>query len=189
MEVSMQNGYRIYDIQNASDAARPVLEQVKRHYQFIPNALGAMVESPEAVRAYLTLDEIVGENSLSEEQRHVVFLTVAREYNCSYCVAAHSAFAQMARLDGEHIQKLREGETLPNPRLEALRRFVSKLVQNDCHVSEQDVQAFLDQGFTRRHILEIITMMANKLIAVYANRVMGTDLDEALQPLRWSRVA
>jgi hypothetical protein len=31
--------------------------------------------------------------------------------------------------------------------------------------------------------------MASKLIAVFANRVMGTDLDAALQPLRWSSVA
>jgi len=189
MEVSMQHGYRIYDMNSASDAARPVLEQVKRHYQFIPNALGAMVESPEAVRAYLTLDELVRENSLTDEQRHVVFLTIAREFNCSYCVAAHTAFAQMDQVPGEYIQKLREGETLSNSKLEALQQFVSKLVQSDCHVSKQDIDDFLAQGFTRCNVLEIITMMANKLIAVYANRVMGTDLDEALLPARWSRLA
>lgn len=185
----MQNGYQIYDTHTANDSARAVLEQVKRHYQFIPNALGAMVESPEAVRAYLSLDEIVAENSLSEKQRHVVFLAIAREYNCSYCVAAHSAFAHQARLDGQQIQQLREGATLSDPKLEALQQFVRKLVQGDCHVSEQDVREFLEHGYTRQQILEIITMMANKLIAVFANRVMGTDLDEALQPLRWSRVA
>lgn len=185
----MQNGYQIYDTNTANDAARAVLEQVKRHYQFIPNALGAMVESPEAVRAYLSLDNLVAKNSLSEEQRHVVFLTIAREYNCSYCVAAHSAFAHMAGLDGQQIQQLREGGSLADPKLEHLQQFVSRLVQNDCHISEQDVREFLEQGYTRQQILEIITMMANKLIAVFANRVMGTDLDEALQTLRWSRVA
>jgi len=189
MEVSMQNGYQIYDTHTANDTARAVLEQVKQHYQFIPNALGAMVESPEAVRAYLSLDELVAENSLSEEQRHVVFLTIAREYNCSYCVAAHTAFAQMGKVDNNHIQGLREGATLSEPKLEVLQQFVSKLVRSDCHVSEQDVREFLGHGYTRQQILEIITMMANKLIAVFANRVMGTDLDEALQPLRWSRVA
>lgn len=189
MEVSMQLGYRIYDMKSASHAARPVLEQVKRHYQFIPNALGAMVESPEAVRAYLTLDELIQENSFTAEQRHVVFLTIAREFNCSYCVAAHTAFAQMGQVEGEHIQKLRDNEALSDSKLNALQRFVSKLVQSDCHISEKDLDDFLAQGFTRCNVLEVITMMANKLIAVYANRVMGTDLDEALQPLSWKHVA
>ena len=41
---------------------------------------------------------------------------------------------------------------------------------------------FLALGFNRRNILVIITMLPNKLMAVYANRIMGTELDEALQP-------
>lgn len=185
----MQNGFQIYDIDTASAAARPILEQVVRHYQFIPNALGAMVESPEAVRAYLMLDELASENTLSEMECHVVFLAISREYNCSYCVAAHTAFAQMAKLNGEDIQALRNGQTLNNPRLNALQDFVTSLVRSDGHVQEQDVEAFLAQGYTRRNILEIITMIANKQIAIFANRVMGTDLDEALAAAKWSQAS
>jgi hypothetical protein len=32
-------------------------------------------------------------------------------------------------------------------------------------------------------------LIANKLIAVYANRVMGTDLDEVLQGESWAKAA
>ena len=68
----MKNGYAIDNMNTASDAAKPALEQVQEHYQFIPNAmvipnaLGAMVESPEAVKAYLALDELVSLNSLTD---------------------------------------------------------------------------------------------------------------------------
>ncbi|WP_455208658.1 carboxymuconolactone decarboxylase family protein [Kaarinaea lacus] len=185
----MKNGYEVYNTQTASDEARLVLEQVQQHYQFVPNALGAMVESPEAVKSYLTLDELVSQNSLTDEQRHVAFLTIAREYNCSYCVAAHTAFAQMGQVDSDMIERLREGSLLNDGKLEALQQFVGKLIKTGCQVSEQDIERFLSYGYTRRNILEIITMMANKLIAVFANRVMGTDLDEALQPAVWHRVA
>lgn len=185
----MQNGYQIYDINNATDAARPVLEQVVRHYQFIPNALGAMVESPEAVRAYLMLDELAGENSLGEAERHVTFLTITRELDCSYCVAAHTAFAQMAGLGGEDIQALRNGEALKDPRLNALQQFVRSLIKNECRMSATEVEAFLAHGFTRRNILEIITMISHKMIAVLANRVMGTELDTALEGARWSKAS
>lgn len=185
----MKNGYKIYDMNTANDSARPVLEEVQAHYQFVPNALGAMVESPEAVKAYLALDELVDQNALSNEERHVVFLAITREYNCGYCVAAHTAFAQMGEVDGEHIGCLREGKPLADAKLNALQEFTSRMVQTGCNISEAELEAFLAHGFTRRQVLDIITMMANKLIAVYANRIMGTDLDEMLQPARWDRVA
>jgi len=185
----MKNGYEIYTMDTASEAARPVLEDVQSHYRFIPNALGAMVESPEAVKSYLKLDELAGQNSLTDEQRHIVFLTISREYECSYCVAAHTAFAQMGKVDGDTIQRLRDGKLLDDPGLEALQQFISKMVQTHCQLSEQDVAEFLAHGYSRRNILEIITMVANKIIAVFANRIMGTDLDEALQPASWGRVA
>jgi uncharacterized peroxidase-related enzyme len=185
----MQNGYQIYDLNTASEAGKAVLEEVKRHYQFIPNALGAMAESPETVRAYLMLDEINGENSLSDIERHVVFLTISREHNCAYCVAAHSAFAQMGKVDGQIIQAIREGKPLTDPALVRLQALTTKLVKNGCHLSEQDIEEFLAAGYTRRHVLDIITMIANKMIAIYANRIMGTDLDEALLPAKWEHVA
>ena len=111
------------------------------------------------------------------------------EYNCSYCVAAHSAFAQMDDVEGEYIQCLRESKPLSDPKLNALQEFSTKLVRTGCNVSEQDIKGFLASGYTRQHVLDIVTMMANKLIAVFANRIMGTDLDEALEPARWSKVA
>lgn len=185
----MRNGYIVYDVNSASDDARPVLEEVQIHYQFIPNALGAMAESPETVKAYLALDGLVNQNSLTDEQRHIVFLTITREYNCGYCVAAHTAFAQMGQVQGEYIGCLRDGKSLSDPKLEALQAFTARLVQTGCNVSEQELEIFLSHGFTRRQVLDIITMMANKLIAVFANRIMGTDLDEALQPASWSKVA
>lgn len=185
----MQNGYKIYDQQSAPEAAKPVLAEVQAHYQFIPNALAAMAESPETVKGYLALDGLVQENSLDEVQRHVAFLTIAREYNCAYCVAAHTAFAMMAKVQPEHIQQLRENKPLSDAKLDALQQFTTRLVQTGGNVSADEIRRFLDSGYTRQHVLDIIMMMANKLIAVFANRVMGTDLDQALQQAKWSKVA
>lgn len=185
----MKNGYKIYDLNTASEAAKPILSEVQTHYQFIPNALGAMVESPETVQGYLTLDGLVQQNSLDEIQRHIVFLTISREYNCSYCVAAHTAFAQMAKVEPEYIQQLRENKPVSDPKLDSLQQFTARMVQTGCNVTADEIQQFLDSGYTKQHILDIIMMISNKLIAVFANRVMGTDLDEALQPAKWNKVA
>lgn len=181
----MQNGYHIYDLNTASETAKPLLKEIKQHYQFIPNALGAMAESPEAVKAYMMLDGIVGENSLDDLERHIVYLTIAREHACGYCVAAHSAFAQMAKVDPNTIHALREGSPLKDPAQASLQSFTAKMVKNGCHVNEEDITQFLANGYTRRQILDIITMIATKQISIYANRIMGTDLDEMLLPAKW----
>jgi len=185
----MKNGYKIYDKHSVDADTGAVLEQVEAHYQFVPNALGAMVESPEAVKGYLALDELAHQNSLTDLQRHIVFLTIAREYDCAYCVAAHTAFAQMGKVDGDIVKRLRDGKNLTDPALQTLQDFTKRMVQTGCMVTTKEVDAFLAHGFTRRQVLDIITMMANKLIAVFANRVMGTDLDDALKPAVWEKVA
>lgn len=185
----MKNGYLIHNIENTNPASQEALAKVKEHYQFIPNALGALAESPESVLAYLALDDLVNKNSLTDEQRHIVFLTITREYDCCYCVAAHTAFAQMGKVENQVVQNLREGNVLEDPKQEALRQFAITLVETGCHVSGEVINDFLAHGYTRRNVLDIITMISNKLIAIFANRIMGTDLDEMLQPAQWSRVA
>ena len=112
----------------------------------------------------------------------MVFLTISRELECSYCVAAHTAFAQTGQVDGNVINQLREGNLLEDPKLDGLQHFVSNLVQSNGNLSEQEIADFLALDFNRRNILVIITMLPNKLMAVYVNRIMGTELDEALQP-------
>ena len=185
----MKNGYQIHTTESSNPVTQGILGKVKQHYQFVPNALGALAESPESVLAYLALDDLVQKNAFTDTERHIVFLTITREYDCEYCVAAHTAFAQMGKVEDEIVMNIREGKALADPHLEALRQFSIKLVQTGCHVKEDDIQHFLEQGFTRRHVLDIVTMMANKLIAIFSNRIMGTDLDEMLQPASWSRVA
>ena len=185
----MKNGYRIHDSHTAPAASRPLLEQARAHYGFVPNAIGAMAESPAVLQAYLSLDELTGKTALTGIERHVVLLAITREFECRYCVAAHSAFAKMDGVPPDQVERLRRGEALNDPRLEQLHRFAAKMVTHYGHVSDADVQALLAAGYTRRHVLEVMLLIANKLIAVYANRVMGTDLDEVLQGESWAKAA
>lgn len=185
----MKNGFQIYNILTAPRESQPLLRQAEAHYGFVPNAIGAMAESPPVVQAYLALDALLGETAFSGVERHVLLLTITREFECGYCVAAHSAFAKMDGLPPEQVHRLRQGEPLSDPRLERLHRFAAKMIAGYGRVSDADVQSLLAAGYGRRHVLEVMLFIANKLVAVYANRVMGTDLDAALQGETWTKVA
>lgn len=185
----MKNGYQIYDENTAPLESSQMLAQVKEHFGFIPNALGAMAISPKALAAYMTLDGLVQGTSFTEEEQHVILLAVTRQGECPYCVAAHSTFAKMGGVPEQTVQQLRGGEPLADKKLEALRQFSSKMVDQNGHLAESDIEAFLNSGYTREQVLEVILIYANKLIAMYANRIMGTDLDQALAPEQWTKVA
>lgn len=185
----MKNGYQIHSDQTAPAESRALLGQAQAHYGFIPNAIGAMAESPAVLEAYLTLDDLLGKTDFTDAERHVLLLAITREYECGYCVAAHSAFAKMAGLPPEQVEHLRRNQPLGDPQLEKLHRFAAKAVASHGQVSDADVQELLAAGFTRRQALEVLLLIANKLIAVYANRIMGTDLDMALQGESWTRAA
>jgi len=185
----MKNGYQIHTDQTAPAESHALLDQARAHYGFVPNAIGAMAESPAVLEAYLTLDNLLGKTAFSDTERHVLLLAITREYECSYCVAAHSAFAKMAGLPPEEVEHLRCGHPLSDPRLELLHRFAAKAVASHGQVSNADVLNLLAAGFTRRQVLEVLLLIANKLIAVYANRIMGTDLDAALQGESWTHAA
>lgn len=185
----MKNGYQIYTQQTAPAEAQPVLTEVQQNLQFLPNALGAMAESPKLLKGYLQLGELVQQGSFSDVERHILYLTVSREYDSCYCVAAHTVFAHMDKVPETIVQQMRAGEPLSDPKLEALRQFAIKLVQTGCNVTEQDVQAFLDQGYTRSQILEMVLLITNKLMAAFSLRIMDVDLDEALKPTQWTKVA
>lgn len=181
----MKNGYKIHNLSTAPAAAQPFMQSAAEHYGFLPNAIGAMAESPETLSGYLALDDLVSRTGLNDTERHVALLAITRELECPYCVAAHSAFAKIAALPEDMVSRLRSGDALDEPRLAALEAFTSALVRKRARVSDEEISVFLQSGYTRRNVLELILLVASKTIAVYSNRIMGTDLDHVLAPERW----
>jgi len=185
----MQNGYQIHSTKTAPVDAQPALAQIQQNLNFIPNALAAMAESPVTLSSYLQQGEMLQQTSFTDTERHLLYLTVTQEFDSVYCVSAHTAFAKMDGIPDDLIQQLRDGQTLADSRLETLRQFAKKMAQTNCNVSEQDVQMFLAQGYSRSQILELILLMTNKLLGAYCIRIMGVDLDEVLQPVKWHSAA
>ena len=52
--------------------------------------------------------------------------------------------------------------------------------------SEADVQAFLDAGFTRAQLLEVVLGIGMKILSNYANHITRTPIDDAFQANVWT---
>lgn len=181
--------FNLYDETNAPEAARPVLATAKGAFGFVPNLLGTLAESPAAAEAYLTLASIVGKTSLSPAERQIVLLTASYENTCHYCMAAHSVIAQGAGLSDAAITAIRKGAALQDPKHDALARFTRTMVQQRGYASDEDVTAFLNAGFTKANIFDVIIAIAQKTISNYANHIAETPVDEAFKPQTWTKPA
>ncbi len=82
---------------------------------------------------------------------------------------AQTGIAKSMKVDDAITDALRNETALPIARLEALRDFTLSVIRNRGEVDDSAVQAFLEAGFTKRQILEIMLGAAQKGMSNYAN--------------------
>lgn len=179
--------YKFHDLDSAPADSKPVLEKVKSAYGFVPNLLGGLAESPVAAEAYPTLNGIFEKSSFSDAEKHVVIMTASFENNCEYCMAAHTASAESAEIPQQVIEGLRNGDSLGDDKLDALRNFTRAVVEKRGALDESDLKAFFDAGFTPAQSLEVLVGVSLKTLSNYANHILETPLDDAFQEKKWSK--
>lgn len=177
--------FRIHDLESSPATSREMLEKVKGKFGFIPNMLGAMAESPATLKGYLTLSGILEESAFTPAERQILLLTTARENGCEYCVAAHTIGAGKAGTPPSVIASIRDDKPIADKRLAALHDFCRKVVGLRGWASETDVKAFLDTGYTRAQLLEVILAVGLKTISNYMNHIASTPLDAAFKSVEW----
>ena len=107
-----------------------------------------------------------------------MLLSVSHYNGCDYCVAAHTTGSLAGGLLEEVIRAAAGGTTIGDTKLEALRQFTHKMVDQRGVLQEGELEAFLAAGYTPENALEVITGIALKTISNYANHIMDTPLDE-----------
>lgn len=175
-------------IDDAPRASRPLLEQAEKSFGFVPNLYRVFADSPVALSSYMAIAKALQEHgTLSPTEQQLVMLTISRQNECGYCVAAHSTVGEKAGLSEGSIDAIREDRSLDDPRLEALRRFTKKLVSERGWVSDEAIRELMDAGYEKRQVLELIAIMAMKTLSNFTNHVAETPLDEAFRGKRWQK--
>ena len=159
--------------ETAPNGASEVLAQVKERYGFIPNLAGYLAESPTTLEALLAMANAYDGSSLTPQEQQVVQLTVSLLNGCSYCKTAHTALSRKSEISSDDLKALLAFEPMPNKRLGEIRDFVRLLHERRGHVTENETLSFIDSGFTRAQVFEIVLGLAIKTLTNYANHLAG----------------
>ncbi|QKV20419.1 carboxymuconolactone decarboxylase family protein [Oricola thermophila] len=178
--------FTIHDENTAPEESKPLLAKSKAAFGRVPGLHAVMAEAPGLLEGYQQLHRLFLESSFDNDEKTVVWQTVNVENECHYCVPAHTGIAKAMGVDDAITEALRNGTPLPTPRLEALRTFTLKLIRQHGNLSDADVQAFLDAGYTKRQVLEVILGYSQKVMSNYTNHLANTPVDAVMQKFAWS---
>jgi alkylhydroperoxidase family enzyme len=177
--------YDLYDLETAPSDSRPLLEQSLKEFGMIPNLHAVLAESPPALEAYQVLHRLFQQTSFNAEELTVVWQTINVEHECHYCVPAHTGIAQMMKVDPTISDALRNRTELPNSKLQVLHLTTLALVRSRGRITEQEQADFFAAGYERRHLIEIILGLSQKVISNYVNHLADTPVDKAFQKFIW----
>jgi alkylhydroperoxidase family enzyme len=169
-----------------SRGARAALREVVRQRGAVPNLHAALALSEPSLRGYIALGEQLALVQLTTLERQVVMMEANRFHEASYCVAAHSAVAHAIGMPADWLRALREGQPLPDGRMEALRRFTSRVLERRGAAEPADWLPFQAAGYQAEHALEVILIIAAKTLSNFASRLARLPDDVGLQPWAWA---
>ena len=176
----------LFNAENAPEGARELLDGVQQKMGgFLPNLYRQMAAAPAVLEAYLTLSDILRKTSFSPAEQQLILLTASVRNGCTYCVAAHSSGARMAKMDKGAIAAVRDGAVIDDAKLQALRAYVEEVIETRGKISAAGRDAFLAAGYTEAQAMEAMVGVSMKALSNSFSRMFETPLDDVLQAMAW----
>ncbi|MBX9734617.1 MAG: carboxymuconolactone decarboxylase family protein, partial [Chitinophagaceae bacterium] len=115
-----------------SSLTQEIFDKTQKNLGFVPNMYKKMGDNPALLDAYIYSYNSFRVNSgFTPVEQEVIFLSVAYENNCDYCMAAHSFIAdKMSKVPADVTNAIREGKQIPDPKLAALSKLTRSLTVN-----------------------------------------------------------
>lgn len=170
--------FTLYNSDNAPEEAKSLFQNSINAFGMLPNLHAVMAEAPALLEGYQQLHRLFQQTSFNDEELTVVWQTINIEHNCHYCVPAHTAIANMMKVDNAIINSLLDGSPFTNPKLEVLRTTTLAMVRNRGVLSDEEAESFFSAGYGKQQILEIVLGLAQKVLSNYTNHLANTPVDE-----------
>jgi uncharacterized peroxidase-related enzyme len=164
------------DPQAATGTAKSLLDGVQHKLGFVPNLMRTLAVSPATLDAYLSFGDRLSQGILSPKLREQIALTVAYSDSCQYCLAAHTAIGGMLGLSPSQLEAAYTADST-DPKIAAALQLAQQLVQNQGHVSDEEVAKVRQAGYGDAEITEIVGHVALNVFTNYFNTVAQTDVD------------
>ncbi|CCG53616.1 Putative peroxidase [Flavobacterium indicum GPTSA100-9 = DSM 17447] len=172
-----------------SSITSSILDATKSKLGFAPNMYVKMGNNPALLDAYTySYNSFRANSGFNYIEQEVIFLSIAFENNCEYCVAAHSFVADMmSKVPTEVTDAIRNNQQIPDLKLGALSKLTRSLTVNRGMASQTEIDDFIAVGYTEAHVLGIIAGIGVKALSNYSNHLTNPEVDAAFAGRKWEK--
>jgi uncharacterized peroxidase-related enzyme len=147
----------------APEATHGVLDAIGKQLGFIPNLHRLMASSPTVLTGFVGLQGALSK-TLDAATRHYISLAVSEVNTCAYCVSAHShVTGTFGKMSAAEIALAREGSSSDLKRA-AAAQLAKRVTETRGKVTDTDLAAVREAGYTDPQIVEIIALSAQFLL-------------------------
>lgn len=166
----------IPDLDDVPAASKPILDAVHKQLGVVPTMFRLIATSPAALQGFAANNGALTK-TLDVKTRERIALAVAQVDGCDYCLSAHTYLGlNLAKITPEEVALNRKGQS-GDTKADAAVRFAAKVVRERGHVTDVDIKAVRDAGFSDGQIVEIIAVIAENIFTNLLNVVAETDID------------
>jgi uncharacterized peroxidase-related enzyme len=169
---------RLHPLNSATTTghAHDLLAAVQAKLGMTPNMMRTMANSPVVLDGYLAFSGALSKGMLGGKLGAAIALAVAEANRCQYCASAHTLLGAGAGLDAATLLASRDGSPI-NPRTDAALAFARTLVAKQGRVSDADVEAVRNAGYSEGEVGEIVAHVALNIFTNYFNNTAATEVD------------
>jgi uncharacterized peroxidase-related enzyme len=161
---------------DAPEASKPMLDAIHKQLGVVPNLFRLIANSPAALTAFTGFQSALA-HALDVKTRERIALAVAQVNGCGYCLSAHTYLGlNLAKISPEEIALNRRGAS-GDAKASVAVGFAAKVARERGHVSDSDIAAVRDAGFTDPQIVEIVALVVQNSFTNYLNEVAKTEID------------
>ena len=164
------------DLDKAEPKAKEILDGVNKALGTVPNVFKTFAHSPAVLEAYMGFSGAMAKAKLPATVREQIALTVAGKNECDYCASAHTVLGKKAGLDEKEIPLNLDGKAT-DAKSQAVLDFTLKVVEKRGQVSDADVKAIKEAGFSETEVVEMVNVIALNIFTNYFNHVADTEID------------
>jgi uncharacterized peroxidase-related enzyme len=151
--------FDVPDLDDLPDDIRDTILAVQEKSGFVPNVFLAFARRPEEFRAFFAFHNTLMEkgDGLSKAEREMIVVATSATNQCLYCVVAHGAILRIRTKNPLIADQLATNPAKADltDRERAIVQFALRVAGDSASITDDDIQAMRDRGFSDDEIWDI----------------------------------
>ena len=152
------------DINTLPDDLKNQILDIQDKSGFIPNVFLALAHRPEEFRAFFSYHDALmnKESGISKGEREMIVVATSALNECLYCVVAHGAILRIREKNSLIADQLATNYKKADitDRQRAMLDFAVKVSRHANTISDEDIQALAQHGFSDQDVWDIGSIAA-----------------------------